>query len=42
MTALAEAQVRTEDEMARLAGTVNRLGNIAISHEDRLDRLEGQ
>jgi hypothetical protein len=35
MTALAEAQFRTED-------TMTRLGNIVIGHEQPLERLEGQ
>jgi len=35
MTALAEAQVKTED-------SINRLAHIAAAHEQRLDDIEGQ
>ena len=32
----------TERQIGKLTGTMDRLGNIVIGHEQRLERLEGQ
>jgi hypothetical protein len=35
-----ERFAKTEEHMVQLIDTMNRLGNIVISHEERLDDLE--
>lgn len=39
---LAEAQLKTEQLMAHTIEAINSLARIAQSHQDRLDKLEGQ
>jgi ABC-type transporter Mla subunit MlaD len=38
---LSESTDHLTERMAQLTETMNRLGNIVISHEERLDDLEG-
>jgi len=38
---IAAAQLKADERMVQLMDTMNRLANIVIGHEERLDRLEG-
>jgi archaellum component FlaC len=37
---IAAAQLRSDERLAQLMDTMNRLGNIIIAHEERIERLE--
>ena len=37
---IAAAQVKNDERMGLLMETMNRLGNIIIAHEERIERLE--
>jgi hypothetical protein len=37
---IAAAQLRSDERLAQLMDTMNRLGNIVIAHEERIERLE--
>ena len=39
---IAAAQVKNDERMGQLMDTMNRLGNIIIAHEQRIEHLEGQ
>jgi hypothetical protein len=37
---IAAAQLRSDERLAQFMDTMNRLGNIVIAHEERIERLE--
>ena len=39
---IAVAQEKNDHRMGQLMETMNRLGNIVIAHEERIEHLEGQ
>jgi hypothetical protein len=39
---IAAAQLKADERMAQLMDTMNRLGNIIIAHEERIEHLEDE
>jgi len=39
---IAAAQLKADERLVQLMETMNRLGNIIIAHEERIDGLEGR